>query len=174
MKRKIYYLLKAGLIFSGILLGVYILESGAEANMIKRIIKIEAEAGILHYQGKYFWDEDSFNEILGTKEEFKTKEIDSFKKDVASYGRNIVNPKIEFDESKGTTLLLCDVKGAKEGHWYDFDWFLRPLGLDFLDSHFERKDMELYWEGKIRGINSIISIKFPFPISNCHEHVWSR
>jgi hypothetical protein len=170
MKREIYYLLITGLIF----LGVFTQESSAEADMIKRVIKIEAEGDLLHYQEESFWDEESFYEVISSKEKFEAKKIDSFKRDAESLGRNIVNPSIKFDESKRTTLLLCDVKGTRQGNWYDFDWFLRPLGLDFLDSHFERKDMELYWEGKIRGINAIISIKFPFPISNCHEHVWRR
>ena len=174
MKSKVYYLLITGLIFLGILLGTHVLESSPGPDMIKRVIKIEAEGGVLSYQEKSFWDEDRFNEILSSKEKFETKEIDSFKRDVKRYARFIVNPEIKFDESKRSTLLICDVKGAKEGSWYDFDWFLRPLGLDFLDSHFERKDMKLYWEGQVRGAKTTISIKFPFPISNCHEHVWRR
>ena len=174
MKSKVYYLLITGLTFFGILLGTHILESSPKPDIIKRVIKIEAEGGVLYYQGESFWDEESFYEILSSKEKFETKEIDSFERDVERYARFIVNPEIKFDEAKRSTLVLCDVKGAKEGSWYDFDWFLRPLGLDFLDSHFKRKDVELYWEGEVRGAKTTISIKFAFPISNCHEHVWRR
>lgn len=164
-------LVSLGIFLTGRSIGI---SEEIDINAIKEDIKIEVEGGILHYQRESFWDEKGFYEILNSKVEFVAKELNSFKRDVRRYGRNIVNPKIEFDESKRVSILLCDVKGTKEGYWYDFDWFLRPLGLDFLDDHFERKDMELYWKGKVRGIETIINIKFSFPISNCHEHVWRR
>ena len=68
------------------------------------------------------------------------------------YNRHTVNPKVEFNEARKSTTLICDVKGAKEGSWYDFDWFLRPWDLDFIDSHFEKREKELYWQGKVEGV----------------------
>ena len=174
MKREIYCFLITGLVFSGILSGAYALESKAETSMLKRVIKMEAERGIVHYQKESFWDERSFYEILNSKADFEAKQLNSFQRNAQKYGRKIVNPKVEFDESKKATLFLCDVEGTKQGNWYDFDWFLRPLGLDFLDSHFQRKDKELRWGGKVRGVKTEISIRFPYSISNCHEHVWKR
>jgi len=79
-----------------------------------------------------------------------------------------------YQNQRKSAALICDIKGAKEGSWYDFDWFLRPRGLDLIDSHFEKKEKELRWEGKIEGVKTIVRIKFPYPISHCHEHVWPR
>lgn len=139
---------------------------------LRRVIEIKAEGEVLHYQREAFWSNEEFCELLKSKENFKLKEIDSFKEILERYNRDLVNPKVEFDESKNSTTLICDIEDAKEGSWFDFDWLLRLYGLDFLDSNFERKEKELYWKGEIDGVETVISIKFPYPISNCHEHVW--
>ena len=184
MNRKFFCsLLVIGLVVLGILIvgcekeekGTGEVEEPTEIEQLRPLreaIEIEAEGEVLHYQRKSFWNDEDFSKLLELKEEFKAKEIDSFKRTVERYNRYAVNPYIEFDESKKLTALICDIEGAKEGSWFDFDWFLRPYGLDFIDSHFERREKELYWEGEAEGINTTISIKFPYFISNCHEHVW--
>jgi len=139
---------------------------------LRRVIEIKAEGEVLHYQRESFWSNEEFCELLKSKENFELKEIDSFKETLERYNRDLVNPKVEFDESKNSTTLICDIEDAKEGSWFDFDWLLRPYDLDFLDSNFERKEKEFYWKGGIDGVETVISIKFPYPISNCHEHVW--
>ena len=149
-------------------------EKIAAMSELSKVIKIKAEGEVLHYQRESFWSNGEFSKLLELKEEFESKEIDSFKSTLERYNRDAVNSKIEFDELKKSTVLICDIKDAKEGSWFDFDWLLRPYGLDFLDSNFERKEKELYWEGEIDGVETTISIKFPYPISNCHEHVWPR
>jgi len=184
-KKFLYSLLIIGLV----VLGILIVASGKKETSIAKIeelqkiegirplenaIKIKAEGKILHYQRKSLWNEEDFSEILGSRNKFESKEIDSFRKNLERYNRYAFNPKVEFNGAGKSTSLMCDVKGAKEGSWYDFDWFLRPLGLDFIDSHFEKRENELYWEGEINGIRTTISIKFPFLVSNCHEHVWPR
>ena len=115
-----------------------------------------------------------FSEILRSRKKFEYKEINSFAKDLERYNRYAVKPKVEFNEARKSTTLICDIKGAKQGSWFDFDWFLRPWRLDFIDSHFEKREKELYWQGKVEGAKTIISIRFPYSISNCHEHVWPR
>jgi hypothetical protein len=139
-------------------------------------IEIKAEGEILHYQREAFLNEEDFSEILKSKEKLQSAswQIDDFKKILKRYNRQVVNPNMEFDEVRKSIVFICDITGAKEGNWFDFDWFLRPLGLDFLDNHFERREKELFWEGKVDGKMTRISIKFPFSISNCHEHVWPR
>jgi len=186
-KKLFYYLLVTGLVVLGILIvgckreGAVKIEEARESTSqlksmsgLRNVIEIKAERGILHYQKESLWNEEDFSEILESKKKFVSKEIDSFRQNLERYNRHTVNPKLEFNEARKSTTLICDVKGAKEGSWYDFDWFLRPLGLDFIDSHFERREKELYWEGEINGTRTTISIKFPFLISNCHEHVWPR
>ncbi|MEA3417538.1 MAG: hypothetical protein U9R02_15580 [Thermodesulfobacteriota bacterium] len=113
-----------------------------------------------------------FSKFLESKEEFEAKEINSFNRTLERYNRYAVNHKIEFDESKESIVLICDIEGAKEGSWFDFDWFLRLYDLDFIDSHFQRKGKEFCWEGETKGVKTTINIKFPYPISNCHEHAW--
>lgn len=137
-------------------------------------IEIKAEGEILHYQRETFLNEEDFSEILKSKEKFQSEKTDAFKKILKRYNRQIVNPNMEFDEARKSIAFICDITGAKEGTWFDFDWFLRPLSLDFLDNHFERREKELFWEGKVDGKMTRISIKFPFSISNCHEHVWAK
>lgn len=184
INRKFFYsLLVAGLVVLGILIVGCEKEEEEAAEVeeppkieqlrpSRNAIEIKAEGEVLHYQRESFWDDEDFSKLLELKEEFETKEIDSFKRTLEGYNRYAVNPKIEFDESKKSAVLLCDIKGAKEGHWFDFDWLLRPNGLDFIDSHFGKKEKELYWEGEVDGVKTTISINFPYSVSNCHEHVW--
>lgn len=177
-----YFLLVIGLLVLGILIGcggerkdVAKEEEPPEIEEIKPLrnaIEIKAEGEVLHYQRESFWNDKQFSKFLETKEKFEAKEINSFKKTLERYNRYAVNHKIEFDESKQSIVLICDIEGAKEGSWFDFDWFLRPYDLDFIDSHFQRKGKELCWEGEAKGVKTTISIKFPYPISNCHEHAW--
>ena len=177
-----YFLLVIGLLVLGILI-----DCGGETKNfakeeeppeiegirpLRNAIEIKAEGEVLHYQRESFWNDKQFSKFLESKEEFEAKEINSFKKTLERYNRYAVNHKIEFDESKKSIVLICDIEGAKEGSWFDFDWFLRPYDLDFIDSHFQRKGKELCWEGEAKGVKTTISIKFPYPISNCHEHAW--
>ena len=143
-----------------------------EIRPLRNAIKIKAEGVVLHYQRESFWNDKQFSNFLESKEEFEAKEINSFKRTLERYNRYAVNHKIEFDESKKSIVLISDIEGAKEGSWFDFDWLLRPYDLDFIDSHFQRKEKELYWEGEAERVKTTISIKFPYPISNCHEHAW--
>ena len=149
-------------------------------------IEIKAEGDILNYKRETFLNEEDFSKILKSKEKFQSARpdfigtpsrswrTDAFKKILKRYNRQIVNPDMEFDETRKSIVFICDITGAKEGNWFDFDWFLRPLDLDFLDNHFERREKELFWEGRVDGKMTRISIKFPFSISNCHEHVWAK
>ncbi len=143
-----------------------------EVRPLRNVIHIEAEGDILHYQRESFWNSEDFFNLLESKENFTTNEIDSFKKTLEGYDRHAISSEIRFNQSKQSVILTCDIKGAKEGDWFDFDWLLRPYSLDFIDSNFESKERELSWEGKIQGVETVISLRFPYSISNCHEHVW--
>ena len=177
-----YFLLVIGLLVLGILIGCGGERKDVakeeeppkieEIRPLRNAIKIKAEGVVLHYQRESFWNDKQFSNFLESKEEFEAKEINSFKRTLERYNRYGVNHKIAFDESKQSIVLMCDIEGAKEGSWFDFDWFLRPYDLDFIDSHFQRKGKELCWEGEAKGVKTTISIKFPYPISNCHEHAW--
>lgn len=137
----------------------------------KKIITIEAEGDVLHYQETLFRDERKFSEILADESGFSSQQIEKFKK---TYKVSADNFSVEYIKEKNSTLLRCDVHGKFTGNWYDFHWFLNPLGLDFLDSPFDKSERVLSWKGLIDGIPTRIVLEFPFPISNCHAHVWRK
>lgn len=130
------------------------------------VIEMECTEGIVSYKERSFWSQ----EVEDGK--FKEGLIKEFNESIKGFGVETNNCFVEFKEN--STVLSCDVHGSLQYTWYDFDWFLRPRGLDFLDSNFERKEKELSWGGKIAGVKTTIRIKFPYTISNCHEHVWKK
>lgn len=140
-------------------------------SIVERIIRIDAEGDILHYQETLFWNEKKFSEILEDKSAFYNNKIEEFKK---TYEVDADNFKVEFTEDRNSTLLSCDIHGKFTGNWYDFHWFLNPLGLDFLDSPFEKSEIGLSWKGIIEETQTAIILEFPFPIGNCHAHVWPK
>ncbi|MCK4732883.1 MAG: hypothetical protein KAT65_10550 [Methanophagales archaeon] len=137
-----------------------------ELTKLESVIEMECAEGIVNYKETSLWNKRVENG------KFKEEQIEKFKDSIRKYN---VKAKDCLVELKGSSAILsCAVYGSFQHTRYDFDWFLRPLNLDFLDNHFERKEKELYWEGKVAKVKTIISIKFPYPISNCHEHVWKR
>jgi len=137
----------------------------------KRIIEIEAEGEILHYQEESLWNEEGFSKILESKKEFESERINSFKKSLERYDKHVVNPKIEFDEVRKSTILICDVKGAMYStNSYDFHWLLGDLPFDLYQ--FKQSEKELNYEGEVNGIPTTIRLGFPYTIAHCHEHVW--
>jgi hypothetical protein len=137
----------------------------------ERIIRIDAEGDFLHYQETLLWDESKFLEILEDKSEFYDNQVAEFKE---TYEVEAENFEINFVKDKVSTILSCDIYGKFNEKWYDFHWFLNPLGLDFLDSPFEKSESSLSWEGIIGNTSTTIILKFPFPIDNCHAHVWKN
>ncbi|MEA1913193.1 MAG: hypothetical protein U9N06_05075 [candidate division WOR-3 bacterium] len=138
---------------------------------LMNVIEIKAEGEILHYQKESLWGKSGFSEILKSKEEFKSKEINSFEKDLERYKRYIQNSRVEFNETRKSTVLLCDIKGAMYGgDSYEFHWLLGDLPFDLYQ--FKQFEKELYYKGKINNIPTTIRLVFPYTIAHCHEHVW--
>lgn len=145
-------------------------EIKTQKNLLEKLMTIEAEEEILHYQGKSSWNKNYFPKILENKNEFESDQIKQFNSKYSQV--SITNYNVEFDNSNKSTTLYCNIDGAKKGSWYDFAWFLSPNNLDF--HNFERREKELFWEGEIEGVKTTISIKFPYAISKCHQHVWPK
>jgi hypothetical protein len=139
-----------------------------ELRELERSIIIEAEGETLHYFEEKRWTEDEFSRVIQEEDRFSSNQIDKFK---AAYQVNASSFDVEINKKEKSTILKCDVYVKLDG-WYDFHWFLKPLGLDFLDDHFERSDRELSWEGPLDGVETTILLRFPFKIDNCHAHVW--
>lgn len=183
-KRFFYSSLVVGLIVSGILIvGCKRKEKGPakmegpqkveEARPLKNAINIRAEGEILHYPKESLWSEEGFSGILESRKKFESKEIDSLKKNLDRYGKYAVNPKVEFNEARKSTTLICDIKGAMYStNSYDFHWLLGDLPFDLYQ--FKQSEKELYYEGEVNGIPTTIRLIFPYTIAHCHEHVWPR
>jgi len=142
-----------------------------EESIRNRIIMIEAEGDVLHYQETLCWSEGKWAEILVNKSKCSSYQIEQFKK---TYKVNAGNFSVDFEDEKNSSLLRCDVHGKFTGNWYDFHWFLNPMDLDFLDSPFDKTERVLSWKGPINEISTSIVLEFPFHIQNCHAHVWPK
>lgn len=140
-----------------------------ELKELERNIIIEAEEETLHYFEEKRWAEDEFSSLIEEEDRFNSNQIEEFK---ATYQVNAGNFDVKTDKKEKSTIPKCDVYTKFRTSYYDFHWFLRPLGLDFLDDHFARSERELSWEGSLDGVRTAILLKFPFKISNCHAHVW--
>jgi len=140
-----------------------------ELKELERNIVIGAEGETLHYLEEKKWAEDEFSRVIQDKDQFGSDQIQKFK---GTYDVNAGDFDVETDKKEKLTILKCDVYVKLDG-WYDFHWFLKPLGLDFINDHFERLERELSWAGSLDGVKTTILLKFPFKINNCHAHVWS-
>jgi hypothetical protein len=144
----------------------------------KSIIEVGAEGGVLHYQNESFWAEDQFSKILEYKAQFTSNIINQLNETLSIYGeRNeyAVDAKVEFNQTRKSTILKCDIHGAMtSSDRYTFRWLLDPSGLDFIINDFQQSENELFWEGSINGIPTTITLTFPFPIAHCHAHVWRK
>jgi hypothetical protein len=140
-----------------------------ELKEFERNILIEAEGEILRYFEEKRWAEGEFSILVEDEDSFSSNQIEEFK---ATYQVNVGNFDVKTDKKEKSTILKCDVYIELRTSYYDFHWFLRPLGLDFLDDHFARSERDLSWEGSLDTVRTTILLKFPFKISNCHAHVW--
>ena len=185
MNKKIFYtLLVTGLVVLGILIIGFGKEGEVAAKIeeslkikevrpLRNVVEIKAEGEILHYQRKSIWKKKDSSEILRSRKEFESKEINSFKENLRRYYVYVVNPMIKFNEEKNLTVFLCDVKGARySANSYNFHWLLGDLPFDLYQ--FKRSEKELTYQGEVNGVPTIIRLIFPYPIAHCHEHVWPR
>jgi len=136
---------------------------------LSRNISMTAEGAVIHYQEELEWSETQFSQIVKNEKSFKSLLVEKIRQ---TYSIEIGNPDVSFDRARRVTVFKCDMKGAKLDETYDFSWFLTPLKLDFIDSHFTRSERKLSWHGLIGGVPTSIVLKFPFKIANCHAHVW--
>jgi hypothetical protein len=146
-------------------------ELEALVSLVKRKIEIEADGEVLHYQEIHVWSKEEFSNIIENQKEFESSQIKHFNE---IYNVNAENFGFKYDQERCSTILMSDVYGMFSGSWYDFHWFLNPLGLDFINSGFVKSEKELSWEGYIDGVDITITLKFPFTINHCHAHVWSK
>lgn len=177
-----------------LVVSLLILSGCAQAPTIReetgRIVTVEVQGIVLHYQCESFWSEDEMCRILENKDEFSSEQIGKFIDDLSKHGdreEHALNAKVEFNEDRKSTILRCDIHGAisKSGNGYHatFFWLLGPLELDFIDNDFEQSKKGLSWEGFVDSVPTTVTIELPtidgfvyeawrHPIGHCHAHVW--
>lgn len=96
-------------------------ENVKHGNLKKSIIEARAEGEILHYQNQSFWSEQSFVEILESKDKFRLEQISSLNTSLQKHGEVMLNAMVEFSEENRSTTLFCDIKGIMYStNSYDF------------------------------------------------------
>jgi len=173
----------ATLLISVICVGVladYVWKNRELSNLtrIKSVIKVEAEGDVLHYQNENFWTEDQFSKILDDQAQFASNITNQLNETLLIHGeRNeyAVDAEVEFNLTRKSTVLKCDIHGAMiSSDYYTFRWLLDPSGLDFINNNFQQSEKELFWEGSINDVPTTITLTFPFSIVHCHAHVWRK
>jgi hypothetical protein len=124
------------------------------------------------------------------KAKFSSDLIANFVEDVSRHGEKceeVAKANVEFNQGKRSTVLKCDIHGAisRTGNSYHatFFWLLEPLGLDFIDDHFEESERGFFWQGSVNDIPTTIKVELPtidgfvykaweHPVGHCHAHVW--
>ncbi len=142
----------------------------SELEELERNITIQVEGETVHYSEERKWAENEFSNLTEEKDRFSFSQIEEFK---ATYQVDAANFDLKVNEEERSTILKCDIYVELDS-WYDFHWFLRPLGLDFIDDHFEKSERELSWEGSLDEVKTTILLRFDFKIDNCHAHVWAK
>jgi|GEM_PF-3430054 len=157
------------IIFSGC--SVKETSAGINIDEAERIIRMDAEGDVIHYEETLFWDEEAFSEILEDESRFLVTSKNEFSD---TFGADADNFDVELVEDNNSAVFSCDIHEKFNGERYDFLWFLNPLGLDFIDSSFSRSEKQLSWGGVLEGKKTVIVLSFSFSIDNCHAHVWEN
>lgn len=172
MRRKPFYLM---LVICVIVLstpvGTYSRLFRYKPRELSTVIEIRADEGVLHYKEESFWGRQDFSEILASKKEFESREVESFREGLERFRKGADNFKVKFDGLRRSTILMCDVKGTRyASDSYDFHWLLGDLPFDLYQ--FKQSGKELTWEGSLGHVHTVIRLTFPYSLAHCHEHVW--
>jgi len=155
---------------------------------IKRVIEVEADGLTCHYLCQSFWAEEAFSAHLANQAQFKADFKQNFEQGLAQWDVSASEYNFSFDSATRSTAARCDIHDATSlragGEYYaQFEWLLRPLGLDFIDDNFQESETGLSWQGSINGIPTTVTVKLPtinhcvykaweHPIGHCHAHAW--
>jgi hypothetical protein len=139
-------------------------------NAVERSIEMVADGSVLHYQENLFWSENQFSEIMENQAGFRSAQINQFNE---TYDVDAGDFNVEFDQDERFTVLSCDIYGTEyDTSSYNFHWFLGRLPFDLYA--FEEFETKLVYHGKIDNIQTVITLKFPYFLNHCHEHVWPK
>ncbi|KXA94597.1 hypothetical protein AKJ65_03980 [candidate division MSBL1 archaeon SCGC-AAA259E19] len=107
--------------------------------------------------------------ISKNENEISSQLIENFKEEII--GVTAENCRVDLNQSRKSTVLKCDIKGASYGtNKYNMHFLLGNWSFDLYQ--FEEHEKELIYDGKIDGVQTKIVFEFPYELSHCHEHVW--
>ncbi|MFP4005786.1 MAG: hypothetical protein ACLFUR_03585 [Candidatus Hadarchaeia archaeon] len=131
-------------------------------NAITRTLRIEVTGEVMYYRETYIWSENDYVNIKDKREEFEELQKDLFKD---KYDIEPEFTEIRFFDTDRSTLFQCEVwdKVGEEENVYvgNFDWFLNPLGLNFVDNEFEETNANLIWNNELDEISTGIVLDLP-------------
>ncbi|OPX17979.1 hypothetical protein BXT86_03620 [candidate division WOR-3 bacterium 4484_100] len=137
----------------------------------RQVIETEAEGEIIHYFQESFYSKDDFFIILKDRDRFESNLIQNLKKKLIGVSEE--NFEFIVDRVKKSVILKCDVKGASYGtNSYDMHFLLGSWPFDLYQ--FKKYEKKLVYAGKINGTSTKVVFKFPYSLSHCHEHIWSK
>jgi hypothetical protein len=140
---------------------------------LKEKIKISAKDNFLDFERESFWLDEDFSKIRNLGQDFKKREMDSFKSSLSKENLEVSNLEIEIDEKQAKTVLSCQIKGKGiEKNSYDFNWLLKNFPFDF--SKFQKQERKLIFFGKLKETDVEIYIEFQFPIEVSETKVWQK
>ena len=155
---------------------------------LQRVIEARADGLIFHYLRQSFWGEKEFSDYLANQTRFKADFKEDLEQSLAKNSVSASDYSFSFDSTTRSTVIRCDIHDAitssSEGRYRArFEWLLHPLGLDFIDNHFQESERGLSWEGSINSVPSTITVELPtidssvykaweHPIGHCHAHAW--
>jgi hypothetical protein len=142
-------------------------------NPFKEKIEVSAKDNFLDFERESFWFEEDFSKIKNLGEDFKKREMDSFKSNLSKENLEVSNLEIEIDESKSKTVLSCQIKGKGIGkNSYEFSWLLKNFPFDF--SKFQKQERKLSFVGRVKETDVEIYIDFQFPFEVSETKVWQK
>jgi len=165
--------------------GIKTTKSELMINEFKRVIETKIKDDRIVCTMIIYYSKESFNSILDNWNEYYsliTKNISKFKEASTS----IKDLNIRYQSSSSSVLIYFIVDGAVSKYngrcTATYLWLLRPLGLDFIEDHFNEYNDRLTWTGMINGVNYNITILLPRQdvpyiawgksVGHCHGHVW--
>jgi len=159
-----------------------------EEGEIRRVIEVKADGLILHYLRQSFWGKKEFSSYLANQTQFEFDFKESFEQELSQSRASASDYSFSFDSATRSTVIRCDIHDAISlragGKYYaQFEWLLKPLGLDFINDEFEESANGLSWQGLVKGVPTTVTVELPtindsvykawdHPIGHCHAHVW--
>lgn len=145
-----------------------------EIKEIKDEIETKTEGEIIKYREESFYSKDDFSVILENEKEFRSQLIEGLNKRLIRVEAE--NFGIDFNQSKKSAILNCDIKGARYStNSYDMHFILNGTARFGFDLYgFKEVGKKFIYEGEINGIPTKIILEFPYEFGHCHEHVWPK